>query len=213
MTFAATDVNRFMDNARVSMPGALDGAIQQAFFNALTEFCDRTNLWYEDIPFAVPTGAAMGDTIMLPTPVTGGIPNRLIYVIDSNEFQRKMSMPQPGVLQFGMPVDTGSTWMARVALCPTDPISTSVGTAGFPEAPAWLLPQYYKGLLSGTMSEMLMQPAKPYSNPKLAAYHMAIFRGAISRGKTEFRHQNLYNANVWQFPQETAQMTAQKART
>jgi hypothetical protein len=211
MTFKVSDVNRFMDNARVSMPGALDGAIQYAFFNAMTEFCERTNLWYEDVDFLVPTGASMGDTIDVA--VSCGRPNRLIWVVDGNNFQRKMSMPQPGTLQFGLPVDTGSTWTARIALCPTDPVPTSGSVAGFPNGPDWLLQQYFKGMLSGTMSEMLMQPAKPYSNPKLAEYHMAIFRGAISRGKTEARHQNLYGAQAWKYPQETAQMTAQKART
>jgi hypothetical protein len=47
-----TDQTRFIADARLRLPGALDAATQQVFFNVADEFLKYTNVWQERIPFS-----------------------------------------------------------------------------------------------------------------------------------------------------------------
>lgn len=199
MTLKLLDVNRFMDNARINLPGALDGSIKQELFNVLTEFFDKTDLWYEDVDVPVTTANTVGSTTDFVA--IEGYPNRLLGVVDENKIGRRMSMPQPGVLQFGTVPGQDATWLARVALNISDPIPAGGALAGFPNAPDWALgPQYYQGILDGVIGTMMAQVAKPYSNQKIAQYRLIKFKNVISKGKTQARHQNLYGGQNWRFP-------------
>lgn len=198
MTFKLVDIYRLMDNARTNLPGALDGAIKQEIFNVLTDFCDKTNLWYEDITFTVGAANVRGSTIDI-QPTAGRI-NRLLYVLDADTRSRRMSMPTPGCLLFIDVPNAAATWTARCAIAVSDPVPATGAYSGIPQAPDWLLQRYNLGLLSGVLSNMLAQPGKPYSNLKLAGLHMAKYKAAVSEGKNEARHGNLYGGQTWRFP-------------
>lgn len=198
MTFKLVDIYRLMDNARTNLPGALDGAIQQEIFNTMSDFCNKTNLWYEDISFAVADTNVRGSTIDI-QPTAGRI-NRLLYVLDADTQQRRMTMPTPGTLLFVDAPNAAATWTARCALSVADPVPTSGNYAGIPQAPDWLLERYHLGLLAGTLSAMMAQVGKSYSNIKMAGLHMAKYKAAVSEGKNEARHQNLYAGQTWRFP-------------
>jgi hypothetical protein len=198
MTFATTDIDRLMDNARVNLPGALDGAIQLEIFNILNDFFQKTNLWTQDISFPVTTANTRGTTITV-TPTTGLI-NRLMYVLNASMDARAMSMPIPGSLLFVDVPNTTETWTARVALTVTDPIASSGDSIGFPEAPAWILSKYNNGLLAGVLGNMYMQVSKPYTNSKMALMNVRKYGSMLSNAKSEARHQNLYGGQTWRFP-------------
>lgn len=198
MTFKLVDIYRLMDNARTNLPGALDGAIKQEIFNVLTDFCNRTNIWYEDITFDVSATDVRGSTVDI-QPSAGRI-NRLLYTLDADEKQRRMSMPTPGCLMFIDVPNVAATWTARCALAVADPVPQSGSFEGIPQAPDWLLQRYHLGLLAGTLANMMSQVGKPYSNLKMAGIHMAQYKAAVSEGKNEARHQNLYGGQTWRFP-------------
>jgi hypothetical protein len=199
MTVQVSDANRLLDNARVELAGALDGAIWQAMFNVFSDFANRTNLWYEDIPVVIAGAQAVGSTITV-VPSSGSRFNRLLYVLDDGNLQRSMSMPTPGVLMFINAVDNAQTWTARIALCPDDPVPSTGSLKGIPQFPDWILEKYHIGLLAGVVGRMMTQVGKPYTNPTMAKYHLTVYKNAVSEGMNDARRQNLYAAQNWTFP-------------
>lgn len=198
MTFAPADINRLMDNARVQLPGALDGAIQLEIFNTLNDFFQVTNVWFEDVSFAVSAANTyQSSTTIVPSQ---GLINRLIYVTDSSQIPRRMVMSEPGELMFIDVPSAAETWLARVALTVTDPIPTTGKLAGLPVAPAWVLAKYNNAILEGVLARMMAQIAKPYSNAKMAQIRMGAYVGARSRARSEAQHQNVHGGQTWRYP-------------
>jgi hypothetical protein len=202
MTIVTADLNRLMDNARVELPGALDGAIYLQIFNVLNMFFQKSNIWTEDITMNV-TPANIRDSTIAIVPTAGKI-NRLMYVFDANKVQRAMGMATPGLLSFYDVPNGNEVWTARVALSVNDPVPTTGAQPFVPECPDWILTKYDDGILSGVLSRMMMQVAKSYSNPRMAAVHWRAFNDAVSLAKSEARHQNIYAAQTWRFPQNFA---------
>lgn len=192
------DADRLMDNVRIKAPGALDGVIQMETFNCLDEFFKNSNIWQEDVPFPVLSTNVVGDTVDIIA--TEGQINRLMYVWNADHSQRPMSMPVPGTLMFTSPPNNAGTWNARVALTVQDPIPKSGRLEGIPRAPDWVLQKYRDGIVSGVLSRLMQQPAKPYSNPRMAIVHQRIYKNAESAAVSEGRHQNLYAGQTWRFP-------------
>lgn len=200
MTFKLVETQRLLDNARVSLPGALDTAITLEIFNVLSDFFDRTNCWWEDVTFGVTPANTRGSTIEVDTTEPGRM-NRLlgVYVGDPNS-TRSMTMPTPGTLMFLDVPGQNETWTARCALSVLDPVPKNGELQGFPQAPDWVLTKYGVGLASGVVSAMAAQPSKPYTNLKLAGLHQGRYQRVVSEAKTEARRQNVFAAQAWRFP-------------
>lgn len=198
---ASLDMNRLMDNARIKLPGALDGVLQMEMVNVLNEFLNGSNIWTEDIPFGVtPTSdtylenpTAWTYTIV---PTRGSI-NRLMALVTSDGLPVPAGMEIPGDVVLGRQPSEADTYTARVSLVLGDQMTKE----GYPDFPQWLLSKYYADILDGLLGAMMGQLAKPYSNPQLAQYHMRRFRSAISQAKVEAQHQNVYRGQSWRFPQ------------
>lgn len=197
-------MNRLMDNARVNLPGALDSVIQLELFNTLNEFFQDSNIWYEDIQFeAVATSA---DPVQDPaaytytiTP-TMGVIVRLIGVGDSNNFPQAATMATPGEIFLLRSPNYTQTYTARVAITVDDPVTRD----GYPECPDWIINKYTNELAEGVIGRMMGQPAKPYSSPQLAQYHLRRFKQGVSQAKVEALHKNVYRGQSWSFPQTFA---------
>lgn len=58
---------------------------------------------------------------------------------------------------------------------------------------------FYDAIFDGAAGRLMGQPAKPYTNPQLAQYHMQRFQGAIGR-YAGIAKQGFMNAPSWQFP-------------
>lgn len=198
---ASLDMNRLMDNARIKLPGALDGVLQMEMVNVLNEFLNGSNLWTEDIPFGVtPTTetylenpSAWTYTIV---PTRGSI-NRLVALVTSSSLPVPAGMEIPGEIVLGRQPSEADTYTARVALVLGDQMTKE----GYPDFPQWILSKYYTDILDGLLGAMMGQLAKPYSNPQLAQYHMRRFRSGIAGAKVEAQHQNVYRGQSWRFPQ------------
>lgn len=78
----------------------------------------------------------------------------------------------------------------RVILIPTESATT------FPDA---AYAKYYEALLDGVLGKLYGHPAKPYSNPSLAEYHLRRFRNAIGEAVAEQKGGGFAGQN-WQFP-------------
>jgi hypothetical protein len=187
------DLSRLMDNLRIKLPGALDGVIQLEMFSALNEFFQNSNAWTEDIEFET-VGNEQSYLLVQTQP---GAINRLMYVVNADGTPIAATMQTPGELELVYAPTDGLTLTARVALTVTDPVTRE----GYPDYPDWFLNKYGNDIMDGVLGRMMSQMAKPYSNERLAIFHMKKFQNAISQAKVEAQHKNVYRGQAWRFPQ------------
>ena len=88
------------------------------------------------------------------------------------------------------------TWVATVALTPCDPTDQD----GFVEPPDWVMEKYLRGIASGVISALMLQPGKPYSSLPGAQYHGRKFNEAVGLARKEVRHMFTWGAQRWDFP-------------
>ena len=188
----STDTDRLMANLMIRLPGAVLAAIQFEYFSVVNEFLQDTNLWKQDITFAVdPTDLSYSIT------PTSGVINRLMYVLDSNGVQRDATMSVPGTIVLPTYPATADTWTATVATTITDPVSDPTLAGAYPD---WILNKYNTDLQDGVLGRMMSQKGKPYSDSTLAVFHMRSYKGAIAQARAEGERANLYGAQRWRFP-------------
>ena len=175
------------------MPGAIDDAVRLEVFNALNDFFQDTNIWYEDIDIDVVAGQQTYDLI------SSGLSSivRLLGVVDAAERPVTAYMDTPGELQLRDNPITPTTYTARVSLTINDPLDRE----GNPVFPMWVLNKYQNDIIDGVLGRMMDHPAKPYSNPKQSLIHARKFRLAIAFARQEINRRNVYRAQRWQFPQ------------
>lgn len=80
--------------------------------------------------------------------------------------------------------------LVRVVLIPTD------AATSLPDVAAR---RHFDGILDGALGRVYGHPAKPYSNPTLAEYHLRRFRNAISKAKGEVQQGAAAGQN-WVYP-------------
>jgi hypothetical protein len=196
---------RLIKNARVSLPGSLDDAILLELFNVLDQFFRESGIWTEVIPFSVQPGDPVG-TVYYIEPESVSTIVRLYNVANTDGIRQRAAMSIPGEVTFLTPPPNQEPlgqpyyYTAHVTLSIVDPVQRD----GYPEFPEWTLEKYGTGILSGLLGRMMAQPAKPYTNPQLAASHLAAFRRTISVAATESLHRNLNNAQAWVYPRSFA---------
>lgn len=192
MTTESADFTRFMSNARMRLPGALDGAIQQEMFDVMKEFFDGTNIWREDVSFST----VVDQTEYEVDQTEASSINRLMWLLDTNDLIVNATMNEPGIIVLGTEPSIVETLTVTYALTVDDPVDSN----SYPQFPAWVLKKYSIGLLDGVLGKMMTQPAKPYSNERLAIYHLKRFRDAVARARTESDRGQLNAAQRWRFP-------------
>lgn len=198
---ANADMNRLMDQARIRLPGALDGAMQMELFSAMDEFFQRSNIWYEDLEFSVTP--VDGSPLINPEDFTyevvpsAGQPIRLVGVIDEDGAPVSASMETPGSILLSYSPNVAGTYKARVILSVVDP-TTSEGNPQFPD---WIMTKYREVFLEGLIGRMMTQIAKPYSSAAGAQYHLRNFKRGVSQARVEAQHANVYRGQSWTFPQ------------
>lgn len=201
---ANADMNRLIDLAKIRLPGALDTALQMELFALMAEFFATTNIWYEDITFAVtPTDATHlenPDAFTYSIIPDQGAIIRLMGVSNSQGMAQSATMPTPGDVILAYSPNAADTYTARVALTVTDPVTRE----GYPQFPDWIMNRYGTDILDGLLGRMMSQIAKPYSAPQMALAHLKKFKATTLQAKIEAMHQNVYRGQSWRFPQTFA---------
>lgn len=190
-------INRLMDNVRTHLPGAVDTAIKLELFNVLNDFFQNSHAWTEDVPFGV-TPSATQYSIEQESLATI---SQLMGVVNSAQLPVAGVMPVPGEILLRDAPSQSDTYTATVVLTVADPVSSKTG---LPEFPAWVLDNYFTGILDGLLGRMMAQPAKPYSNPQLALVRTRSFKSTTAQAKTDALNKNLNNGQTWRFPQHFA---------
>ena len=200
---ANSPVVRLMDSARIQLPGALQGAMNLAFFDVLKHFLQRTNAWQDEITFSATP--SVWDYAL--TPNQTATINRLLWVEGARATTQDASGPiqngyltQPGQaanLRIATPPSSAETWYAHVAYSVADP----TGGEGVPSVPDWLIEKYQDVLQEGLLERMMIQPAKPYANAQGAMLHGRRYRQGAILARAEVKHGFVSGANNWTFPQ------------
>jgi len=186
------DTDKLMDMARVKLPGARDNIIQHELYASMEEFLRTTNVWVEEIE--ITTVVDEQTYVVIPTELA--TITRLISVVDSDDIDVRAYFKTPGELYLVTAPSTAETLTVKVALTVAGPTDD----AGFPRAPSWIYSKYREDLLDGVVGRMMGHPAKPYSNERLAVYHLRRFRNAMAVAKAEGRHGYLFSGQQWKFP-------------
>ena len=189
------EIDRFMQNVTVRIPGALDSMIRMEMFNVLDVFCRETNAWQEDIPLEVNSTDTEYD--IDPEEYRGQIIRLLGVTVDGAGTSLNIWMPSPDKIKFSSPPQPTSAYVATVALSVIDPVNPG---DSLPEVPDWFFTRYFQDLLDGILYRMMGQPLKPYSSPQGVLFHGRQWRSALSQIKAEIEAKNTYGAQTWRFP-------------
>lgn len=187
------DIERFLNLARVKLPGSTDAAIKQELFDTLHEWFSETAMWTEDITIAIL--ANQGD-YQLNCQEPGEIVT-LGGAINKNGDAQPVDMPSIGVMHLRDIPSNADTWTARVIKVP----GSNLSRWGVPEIPEWVLPKWGPYILDGLLGRMMGQINKPYTNERMALYHLRRFRGSITIGRAAALRANTYGVNAWAYPQ------------
>lgn len=188
------DLTRLLNDARVSLPGAIDDAIRYTLFTAMDEFLRATEVWKEDLP--VPVVTTLSEYDIEPEEVATSKLVRLVEVKNSDAIPVYATMPVIGTIKLASKPTVADTYTVTVVLTVGDPVTS----AGYPVFPEWILYQYREALLSGVLGKMMLQAAKAYSNQTLGTYHTRRFEAAKTQGKVDAARENVRNAQAWRYP-------------
>ena len=193
----SSEYQRFYDDARPHVPGVIQTTMQAELFGAFREFFQRSNAWQEDITVAI-----TANNLTYPLTVTSGkMIYRLINLYNSTDIEKRWVWPAqmntPGVLQLNRVPTEPHTWVATVSLYPVDTLDTDGNPVAVPQV---FLSQYFEQLKSGLLSNLMMQPNKPYTNMQLATYHKRVFNNGWQQAIIDRTRANTYGTQAWGYP-------------
>lgn len=201
MAAVRADISRFMNTARVRLPGATDDAMQLELFMVMDEFFRGSNLWQEDVRFDV-VGTDAPGTVYEVTPTGPATVDKLLWMYSLPEgnslrgFEIRGTMSTPGEIVLATQPSDDKTYVATLALTVADPTLRN-GYVVFPE---WVLAKYRAVLLDGLLGKMMSQPNKPFTNSQLSVYHLRRFLSGIAQARIDVQRNNVYRNQAWRFP-------------
>lgn len=208
---ASASLARIIDNAKVSLPGAMDGAIRRQLFNTLKEFFERSECWQTCIVVPIiltPTPIALYE---LPTDDYCAIV-RLVWLeggitcpptSPSDPLAR--GLPKKGFLvktgprahlQLGEYPSSAEDWRAHLVMTVVDPTNQE----GIPNFPEWIGERYHDYLTSGVIKRMALEPKKPYSDMSMVKYHGAQFETGMNLARSQAQVGYVADGQSWRFP-------------
>lgn len=190
---AATDeITRLMRNMRVDVPGALDDVIKLKLFTAVADFMERSLVAYEEDTFTT-----VADQLEYDVSVTGPYQiTRLLSLADANGNEIAGTMDVPGVVKLLTAPSAGNVYTYTLGIKPIDPVDSD----GYVQCPDWIMQRYREVIEAGVRGMLFSMPNKPYSNERLAIYHMRSFNAGIGSARVDAARRNRYRTNQWVFP-------------
>ena len=191
-------VTRIFDTARLRLPGATDGVMQLEFMNVVQDFCVATSAWQDATDVKLEPNVTLYD--LVPPDANGDI-KRIVDVENKDpqapRFTASVWMPVPGVMQISYLPQAEQDVIVWVALQPNE-----LGCKqGLPSVPDWFWTDYTQTLQDGLIGNMLVQPAKPYSNPAMGQFYLKRFVSGKSTARIQVDNGRRMGAQHWRYPQ------------
>ena len=191
-------LTRIFDTARLRLPGATDGVMQLEFQNVMQDFCVTTNAWVDGTDVQLRPGINLYDLV---PPNASGTIKRIMYVEDADpqapHWAASAWMPLPGVMQVDFIPTAEQNLIVYVALQPSEHGCNQ----NFPDVPDWFWTDYTRPLQDGLIGNMMVQPAKPYSNPQMGQFYLKRFNSGMSTVRIQADNGRRYGGQHWAFPQ------------
>lgn len=192
MATQTPELTRLMENARIHLPGALDATLKLELFNTLDAFLQGSKFWREEIEYTASPGRTSYELVGTEM----GAITDLMSNVNSLGTPVRASMDVLGTLVLVTEPSQSEELTATVAYTVVDP----VGSDDYPRIPDELLHKYGAGILAGLVGRMMSQPAKPYTNERLAIFNLRTFTGAVAQARASVKHKNIYGGQSWRFP-------------
>lgn len=186
--------DRLFQQLRTSLPGATDTTITAELWEVWTDACRDAYVWRETI--AVPL--VEGDDTYTVT-VTGAEIVQAFSVSHasmdvSNVLFEFSTLRIVGVVP--STADALEPLYLVAALAPA--LDPGADVESWMPGDLWAL--LHQMLLAGVKSRMMAQPAKPYSNPQMAAFHGREYRSLKAVEKRRAEVGNRRGLQTWTFP-------------
>ncbi len=201
----SASISNWLKDILPRTPGVVRQVAKREFINTAREFYRQSGAWREvcesvffadgDYQYTVVPQNPESEVIQITSVEVNGIPL-------TAKTERPLGDRGDGTPTSWFPTgpDTIEIWptpeqyddevRVRAILIPTDAATT---------LPDFAYSKHYEGLLDGTLGRLYGHPAKPYSNPTIATYHLNRFRNAIAEAAGEQR-QGGFGGQNWQFP-------------
>jgi hypothetical protein len=197
---------RLFSDVKIDIPGVTNAVFQQVLFRVWKDFCDKTNIWIEEVPIDVaPPVLSYPFTLAL-----FGAPNRLMLLYDPTfpSPDRKWvmgntNMQVPGIIQLAYAPSSAATWNAVIAKIPFDPTDDE----NYPELDPvdyWIVDKYREALYFGVLARLQASPSKPYTNPTLAQANLRQYSAERSKARGDVMKANTFGGQRWAYPQSFA---------
>jgi hypothetical protein len=186
------EITRLMDNARLHVPGALDAALKLELFNTFDDFLQRSLFWQESIDYMTSVGRTSYE---LAGTEDGAIVS-LVSNVNGSDTPIRATMDTLGAIELAITPAQVEELTATVAYTVVDPVDVD----DYPRIPDLLLSKYGAGILAGLIARMMSQPAKPYTNERLAIFNSRKFNAAVATARAAVAHANLHGGQTWRFP-------------
>lgn len=181
-TSAWGGLDRIYDNIEVVLPGILHSIVKMALWNAIEEFCYRSTYYRQTVSWGMAAGTQAIDLTVVDDLT---LATKILWVRGSRFVQIK----PPAVL-----ISRDDFSMARTGtallLCKPNALTDLV--------PSFLIDNWNEALVNGAMGRLLGMPSKPWTDSKLAIYHLQRFRSQIGLAREEARLFGDYD--TWKFP-------------
>ena len=194
---------RLYEDIKIQIPGVIDAVQAQVTFSLFKDFCDKTNLWQEDV--AVPVAP---EVTSYPFTLMGkGAVNRLLMMYDPKYehanrhwVQGHIQMTTPNILTINYAPSEATTWRAIIAKTPKDP-ATAERYPDIDTYAYWIVDKYREALTYGILGRLQKMPGKPYSNAKEARDNTLYYNSERSKARVDGLHANVFGGQRWIYPQ------------
>lgn len=183
--------NRVLKNAAAHLPGALPANLRVELFNTLDEFFQQTNAWVDtDTLHILP---AQREYYIVPQ---YGRVVRFAGLWAADDHPIRATMPVIGTVRLSYVPSEAFDATAYTILTVSDPLRED----DLPQVPIWIFTTYSNTIVSGILHRMMIQPAKPYSNPNLSTLHGRRFHSGMVAARADADKGFVQNAQPWRFP-------------
>lgn len=197
---------RLYEDVKIQIPGVLDAVQAQVTFSLFKDFCDKTNIWQEEVGIRVQPNVTRYPFSL----GKFGTPNRLLLVYNPTQanpnkewVQGNVQMAVPGVITISYPSSMEELWYAIIAKTPKDP-TDGERYPRIDDCDSWIIDKYREALTTGIVGRLQNMPGKPYSNSKDAKAANQYYIAERGKARTDVLHANTYGGQRWMYPQAYA---------
>jgi hypothetical protein len=186
-------------------PGIVRSVAKRELINAAREFYRQTGAWREVVENTYFDSGDYQYTV-IPYAPSSEVIQVMSVEVNGSLLDAKAERPV-GDRASGTPTLWFPTGLNTVEIWPTPELyddDVRIRVVLIPTEDAVTLPssayaKYYEALLDGVLGRLYGHPAKPYSNPAFAEYHLRRFRNAIGEAVAEQKGGGFAGQN-WQYP-------------